>query len=115
LLCREWQGVLRLMDWAVRARVVRASDMSEGHEGSCWYTQAKKQASIKLMDPVDWPPDAVFEQDMEWTLVHELLHLHFAPFMSDKGPDDPEHIAMEQAIDLIASGYVRLKREGIAS
>lgn len=112
-LCREWQGVMRLQDWDVKVKVVRLAAFGGRREGECTYTQSTKEALIKILDPVDWPADTEWEQDQERTLVHELEHLHFAPFMSDKGPDDPEHIAQEQAIELNACALVTLKRSRI--
>jgi hypothetical protein len=46
---------------------------------------------------------------MEKTLVHELLHLHFAPFAAPDGT--PEDTAQEQAIDLIAKALVAEHRK----
>lgn len=112
-LCREWQGILRLQDWRVFLRKTRARDMSNpDHQGECEWVLSRKEAYISLLDPVDYPPDAIEPQDEELTLVHELMHLHFAPFWTDKGEDDPERIAMEQAIELTAQALVRLKRNG---
>ncbi len=61
--------------------------------------------------PSDYPgvERSPFPQDMEWELVHELLHCHFAPFMSETA-GDAQDTAQEQAIHKIAGALVALKR-----
>jgi hypothetical protein len=112
--CAEWQRILRLQDWDVVVSIDRARDMTLSEvDGECEWTLASKQARIRILDPMDFPPDSKWPQDMEQILVHELLHLHFAPFdRFERG--SLEHVAMEQAIDLIASALVKLKRTFVA-
>lgn len=110
-LCREWQGRIRLQDWDVRTSLVRKRDMElENVGGECLWVLEKREAEIHLLDPVDWHPLDP-PQDVEKDLVHELLHLHFAPFMAA----DKESLAaktQEQAIEAIAKSLVALKRAG---
>lgn len=114
-LCLEWQEVLRLQDWRVFLRVSRARELSgTDRQGECDWIQNRKEGYISLLDPVDYPPDACVPYDQELVLVHELLHLHFASFWPDKGYDDPECIAMEQAIEFTAQALVALKRKASA-
>lgn len=82
--CKEWQKRLRLQDWIVKAGIYRARDMDLNEcQGECvWHTKTKL-ATIRLIDPVDYPEGLIEDQDMEKTLVHELLHLHFAPIHAD--------------------------------
>lgn len=106
----HWQKVLRLQDWDVKVVVVRASQMEcGGNAGENTWQLSTKTALIKLCDPVDWPEDTRWEQDMEETLVHELLHLHMALFQPEH--DTLEHAMMEQAICCIATGLVALHRQ----
>lgn len=111
-LCREWQAILRLADWDVRCKLVRHHEMSSNEwSGECRYRLTKKMALIQLLDPVDFP-DGEWPEDVEKTLVHELLHLHMAPFAPEDGT--LENVAMEQAIESIASALVRVRRESRA-
>lgn len=104
-----WQRVLRLQDWRVKARLVRERDFrNPGNQGECEWSLSTKVAIIRILDPVDYSPDCAWLQDMERTLVHELLHLHFAPFRAES--DTAEDISQEQAIDCIATGLVALYR-----
>lgn len=110
--CKEWQKILRLQDWIVSASIERGRDMRmEETQGECSWVIQTKLAKIRVLDPLDYPPGSMIEQDMEQTLVHELLHLHHAPF-DDFDCDTLENTTMEQAIDSIAMALVNLKREG---
>lgn len=108
--CAEWQRILRLQDWDVIVSIDRASNLISDCQGQCEWTLPTKQARIRILDPVDFPPESRWPQDMEQTLVHELLHLHFAPFDRFER-ESLEHVTMEQAIDLIAGALVNLKRK----
>lgn len=109
-LTAEWQRILRLMDWRVAIRIARASDMDDdGFVGECWWEESVKAAKITILDPIDYG-ERIVDQDQEHTLIHELVHLHFAAFMSlDR--ESPECIAQEIAVDMIAGALLELKRE----
>lgn len=111
-LLADWQRRLRLRDWNVKVQLRRRHDMSlEDSCGACRWQLSKKLACVELLDPIDYDPGSFgWPQDVEWTLVHELLHLHFAPF-AEFG-DGPLNTAQEQAIDLIAGALVDAKRGG---
>src|SRR3990167_913265 len=77
--CTEWQKRLRLQDWIVKPKLFRGRDMKmEGCQGECEFQLKNKTAAIRILDAVDYSEDYIIEQDMDKTLVHELLHLHFA-------------------------------------
>ena len=111
-LCRFWQRILRLQDWTLAVRVVRGNGLilPENTQGRCLMTPNRKEALIQLLDPIDYAPDCMSHQDMEATLVHEILHPHFVPF--EAKPETPEETAQEQAIHVISQGLVHLKRGG---
>ena len=86
-----WQEKLRLRDWMVEISIVRERDMHNDEANAEIYRNtANKTAYINIADPIDF--DDRRPEDMEWLLVHELLHLHFAPWNNDE-------IAVEQRID----------------
>jgi hypothetical protein len=108
----EWQKALRLQDWLLRIEIKREKDMeSEGCHGTCHYSPALKNATIVLRDSIDFRDGAGYPEDLEATIVHELLHLHFAPFYITKGL---VNTFQEQAIEVIAHSLVGLKRRGEA-
>jgi hypothetical protein len=108
-LCIEWQKILSLQDWRMVVRIKRMRDMPEGMQGSVNITWTRKEAVISILDPIDYPLDCTWEQDMEQVLVHELLHLHYAED-KDVDEDDERHIALEQGIQMTAWALVDLKR-----
>jgi hypothetical protein len=104
------QALLRLQDWRVALHVRRLDDFPDTMQGCCWTTSTKQQATIWVLDPVDYhagSPD--FPPDPLQTLVHELIHLHFDPFMNgERGT--AEHTTQEQAIDALAWTITELLR-----
>lgn len=106
-----WQKLLRLQDWDVIPKIVRREKMTLGGQGECQWGLERKEATIRLIGPIDYPDDCSREQDQELTLVHELLHLHFAPFSADGGSKE---VAQEQVIQCIAQALVSLERKGAA-
>lgn len=102
--CAEWQSILRLQDWDIEISIVRQRGMgSRTSMGECEYNEQRKIAFIRILDPIDY--EDLLPLDMEWTLVHELLHLHFAPIW-----DDDKESEMETTINLLAAALVRMYR-----
>lgn len=109
----EWQKELRLQDWDVKAYLKRHYNVSSGATGTCDFNFAGKTAVIRVLHSSDADPAFSVAHDPEQTLVHELLHLHFAQFfsMTATKENDPDYYAKEQAIDLIAHALVNAKRK----
>ena len=106
-----WQEALFLRDWTVELRIVRQWEMGDsGTLAQCeWYLQ-RRDAIIKVLHPDDLPGIQhrflnSEECDYDISIVHELLHLHFAPFHSTE--DETSH---EQAINAISRGMVKVWR-----
>lgn len=111
-LCAEYQRILRLQDWRSKVKIAREYDFDKPDaEGQVRYTLARKEALIYVLDHLDYQPTQAFPQDMEVTLVHELLHLHFAE-ISDKCQEAgiDIHTPLEQAIQSLAEAVVQLRR-----
>lgn len=108
-MLRFWQERLRLQDWDIKICFARGSEFDDGSSsGEVLYRLRSKQAMIKILDPIDYPGDTLWEQDVEETVVHELLHLHFGSLQIE---EEFESIMLEQAICCIADGLIRTKRE----
>jgi hypothetical protein len=94
-LCRYWQRTLRLQDWIIEVRLVHPDEIL-GNSGENTFNVIAKESVIKICDPrLEKDPKAI-----EPTLVHELLHLHFAGVELEYGSG--AWYAQEQGIDLIA-------------
>lgn len=110
---RYWQSILRLQDWNVILIMRRRADMSiQNAIGASTYSESHKDEIMELVAPEDLHSfHERFhgeELDYEITLVHELLHLHFASFMSD---DDKVSTYQELAINTLARSLVALDRK----
>lgn len=106
--CLEWQKRLRLQDWIVKCKIVRQRDMDDEEAAAeCNPHLKKKVAAIRIRDPIDMPEKMIIEQDMEWDLVHELVHLHLQPLNTE----DADLVAIEQAVECLAHSFIMLYRE----
>ena len=98
-LVAPYQRELRLLDW--RLDVSYAPDLADSRGrpvwGLCYPTVDAKVATIVIRDPATPPDGATAEQAAKQvveTVVHELLHLHFAAF----GTSSPAEIAHEEQV-----------------
>lgn len=91
----ELQRELRLQDWRVDIAYVPNLTNAAGYpvHGLCSHLVDAKVASIAIRDPET--PATASDPTVEETLVHELVHLHFAPF---SGSSSAEIAAEEQAV-----------------
>jgi hypothetical protein len=63
---------------------------------------------IAILDEADHDPNTVWPFDLEKTLVHELLHLHFE---TNGAISNEQYVALEQGVDILAGALVELERE----
>lgn len=94
-LMYEWQAVLSLRDWEIDLVLEQDEDEPDAH-GTVDYDINERTATIHVRPRV---------KDPELVLVHELLHLIFAPFTADL-----TSIYEEQAIESLSKALVALKR-----
>ncbi len=106
-LCRWWQGVLGLSDWYIIVKIKRFYDMPHDTQGACNWTFSRREALIKILDPNDYDPNCIVPQDMELTLVHELLHIRHAPYEPGENANGWLH---DQALEDTARALVAFKR-----
>ena len=111
-LCREWQKRLHLENWHILVDIKRRDEFDiEDSQGEIHYQLCSADASISIVDHCDWPTDTLFKQDMEKTLVHELLHIPMAIFEPDEDDEPIKHDLWEQFIETMARNLVSIKRE----
>jgi hypothetical protein len=109
--CAKWQKILRLQDWDVKIDLAPASKMAD-KQGDVEWVKSQKTAKIRILEPSHYPADHTYPQDCEQTVVHELVHLHFAPV--DRYNEGPQEMLLEQAVDLIAWALVKCDRNTAA-
>lgn len=113
LLCTYWQKKLRIYDWTIGLAIGRKDSFEvKERSGEIHITEANGSATILILDPVDYPKNSYIKQDMEVTLVHELLHLRFFPDARNKQEELLGMLLMEQAIERTAQALVELRRNG---
>lgn len=104
--CRAWQRKLRLQDWNVVVHLVRLNEMPDQDAiGAIFPHIERKDARMFLLSPMDVPLLAagfVHNEEINYalTIVHELLHLHMAPFTQSQ--DAAGIAAEEQAVNAIS-------------
>lgn len=101
-ICREWQSRLGLAHWRIDVRTVRGVEIDDAC-GQVDFKPDKECALIRIKSPDDY--HGYYPQDIEQTIVHELLHIVFDTVSGVDG------IFYEQAIDRTARAFVRLKRQ----
>ena len=108
-----WQERLNLRDWKLKVKIDRGSDIGGDYQGGINWSLNSKSASIRILDPIDYPKHSMEEQDMENTLVHELLHIHFALISEKCNPQPMEiyNLFEEQAIESLAEALIELERK----
>ncbi len=108
---KYWQEKLRLQDWIIEVKISRAKELMQDTCACVHWTLSKKMGSIKILDPIDYPDDVMGVRDMENDLIHELLHLHFAPINDRLNDNDFYSMFEEQAIESIAYGLIETERK----
>jgi hypothetical protein len=104
-----WSSRLRLQDWRIEAKIVRSTELKPDTLGHIKWDSDKKTALITLLDPLDYDlPATRIEEDMEMTVLHELIHLHLSVLPRDKSTRQAE----EQVVNRIASALMDLDRRG---
>jgi hypothetical protein len=108
-LTQEWQKLLRLQDWRVRVEFVEPLEMEDpGSMGQCQTDRGLRQVKIKLRSPEYNCYENEFNQDVEATLVHELLHVYTNLIIH--APDSTQGLFVEQAIEAMTMALLSLKR-----
>lgn len=104
---RLWQRRLRLDDWKIETRIVRSSELKPDTLGNLKWNGVSRTAVIKVLDPADYEiPAAEISEDIEYTVVHELVHLQLSVLPRDMGRKDVE----EQVVNKISDALMQLEK-----
>ena len=106
-----WQRRLNLRDWNISVVVARASELKPKTLGNIHWDTTKKTAILRVLDPADYelPPAEMFD-DMEFTVVHELIHLELAPVLSQFPRNEANRRDEEHAVNQMAAAFLQLQR-----
>jgi len=111
-----WQQRLELQDWNISLVVSHPSDLKPRTLGNIHWDAEKKTAVIRVLDPSDYklPFDAILK-DIEFTVVHELIHLELSPVLSPLQRNDANRREEEHAVNHMAEALLKLDRATHAS
>ena len=107
-----WQKRLNLKEWNIAVVVSRATELKAKTVGNIHWDREKKTAVIRVLDPADY--DMALEpmlKDIEFTVVHELIHLEMVPILSDLQRSAENRLEEEHAVNHLAEALLKLDRE----
>jgi hypothetical protein len=106
-----WQKRLNLQGWDISVVVSRADGLRPKTAGNIHWDPKKKAAVIRVLDPADYrlPLTAVL-RDIEFTVVHELVHLEMAPVLGELQRTDANRLEEEHAVNHMTEALLKLDR-----
>jgi hypothetical protein len=107
-----WQKRLNLQDWNISLVVSRSTELKPKTLGNIHWDNEKKTAVIRVLDPADYRmPFNEMLQDLEFTVVHELIHLELSPVLSPLQRNDANRREEEHAVNHMAEALLKLDRD----
>lgn len=105
-----WQGLLHLNTWNVSLDISPRNELRAGTVGNIHWDDDQKYARIRVMQVSDYKvPFYSALEDMEFTVVHELLHLE----LSALPRTDESRVEEEHAVDHMAEALLRLNSDSV--
>ena len=102
-----WQNRLNLSDWKIDILMSHPADLKPKTLGNIHWDADRKQATLRVLDASDYKlPLREMLDDMEFTVVHELIHLELASLPRSEASRREE----EHAVNRIAAALLRLAR-----
>lgn len=103
-----WQERLKLSDWRITWAMARRSDLKPNTVGQIHWDKPSRNASILVLDPSDYrmPQNAMLD-DMELTIIHELVHLKLTSLPHSEASRGSE----EQAVNGISEALFALEHQ----
>lgn len=107
-----WQNRLNLTDWNISVILSPAKDLKPHTLGHIRWDLDTKTAVIRVLDPEDYhlPQNEVL-RDMEFTIVHELIHLNFGSAASSYSCSEANRVEDEQAVNRMVDALLKLDRK----
>lgn len=105
----KWQKRLNLDDWKISVLVVHPTDLKPRTLGNIHWDSERKTAVIRVLDPADYKLKArAMLDDMEFTVVHELIHLELSPVLSPLQRTEANRMEEEHAVNHMAQALLDL-------
>src|SRR5262245_11743902 len=102
-----WQRNLSLDDWKISIVMCRRSDLKARTLGGVRWDKTKRSAVISVLAASEYQiPVNDMLDDMEQTIVHELIHVHLAALPRSEASRRDE----ERAVNHLARALLKLNR-----
>lgn len=103
-----WQKRLKLAEWKIRLNLTRVSQLKPRTLGNIHWDADTHSAEINVMAPEDYKLSMHdMLADMEFTVVHELIHLE----LSSLPRSEASRSAEEHAVNQITQALLNLDRK----
>ena len=97
-----WQQRLKLQDWRISIVMAHPSDLKPKTLGNIHWDADKKSAVLRVLDPSDYRMTCHdMLDDMEFTVVHELIHLELSSLPRSEASRRDEEYAVNQIADAL--------------
>jgi len=104
---KSWQRRLDLGEWKITTLIVRATDLRPDTLGNLRWNSDNKTAVIKVLNPLDYDlPASEIPTDIEYTVLHELIHLQ----LSVLPHDTTSKLAEEKVVNRIGEALFQLEK-----
>lgn len=104
---KSWQKRLDLEEWTVTTLIVRVSDLKPDTLGNLKWNSSNRTAVVKVLNPLDYDlPSAEIPTDIEYTIVHELIHLQ----LSVLPHDGSSKVVEEKVVNRISEALFQLEK-----
>ena len=102
-----WQERMNLADWQIRVNLVRPRALEPRTLGNIQWDTDTKEATIGVLSAYDYKlPFPEMLEDMEFTVVHELVHLQLASLPRSEASRRIE----EHAVNELTRALLKLAR-----
>ncbi len=111
-LVRKWQEILRLQDWEIEVEWVTRNKLDKGSNAEETLCVNQKAATIGVIMPEHYSVWNDKPQDIEESVVHELLHIPLQKIENYARKEEELALdnAVESATNLIAAALIMLDR-----
>lgn len=104
---RLWQKRLGLTEWDITTLIVRSWELKPETLGNLKWNAVTHSAVIRVLNPLDYElPAHDIPEDIEFTILHELIHLQLAVLPRDPGSRNIE----EQVVNRMADALFSLEK-----
>ncbi len=102
-----WQQKMNLGDWKISVVVAPIGDLRPDTVGNVHWDLREKTAVIRILDPADYKlPFQAMLRDIEFTVVHELIHVEIAPIVGNLDRSPASHVEEERTANSVAGALL---------